>query len=81
MLRIRGNAEKTEMSIAKPDRLLIADDDLKLLAAFVRFFEEYGYEIRAVEDKMEAFAKYCAWHPEAVVFIRVGALTHRLSTI
>jgi DNA-binding response OmpR family regulator len=38
-----------------------------LLAAYLLFFEEDGYEIRAVKDRQEALFQYCAWHPQAVV--------------
>lgn len=55
------------MSIAKPDRLLIADDDPNLLAAYVLFFEAYGYEIRTAGDGEDALAEYGAWHPRIVV--------------
>jgi len=55
------------MSIAKPERLLIADDDPNLLAAYVLFFEAYGYEIRTAGDGEDALAEYGAWHPRIVV--------------
>jgi CheY-like chemotaxis protein len=55
------------MSIAKPDRLLIADDDPNLLAAYVLFFEAYGYEIRTAGDGADALAEYGAWQPRIVV--------------
>jgi hypothetical protein len=35
------------MSTAESERLLIADDDPNLLAAYVLFFQAYGCEIRA----------------------------------
>jgi len=55
------------MSIAKPDRLLIADDDPNLLTAYVLFFEAYGYEIRTAGDGEDALAEYGAWDPGIVV--------------
>jgi DNA-binding response OmpR family regulator len=55
------------MSIAKPDRLLIADDDPNLLAAYVLFFEAYDYEIRTAGDGEDALAAYGEWRPRIVV--------------
>jgi CheY-like chemotaxis protein len=55
------------MSIAKPEQLLIADDDPNLLAAYVLFFEAHGYEIQTAGDGVDALAQYRAWHPEIVI--------------
>ncbi|WP_168793043.1 response regulator [Paraburkholderia aromaticivorans] len=48
-------------------RLLIADDDPNLLAAYLLFFETCGYEIRTAADGPHALREYRAWHPHAVV--------------
>jgi CheY-like chemotaxis protein len=48
-------------------RLLIADDDPNVLAAYVSFFNAQGYEIRTSGDGADALAQYRAWHPKAVV--------------
>ncbi|CAB3761310.1 response regulator [Paraburkholderia solisilvae] len=48
-------------------RLLIADDDPNLLAAYVLFFEAQGYQTRATGDGAHALAEYSAWRPNAVV--------------
>ncbi|TDN57738.1 response regulator [Paraburkholderia sp. BL10I2N1] len=55
------------MSTSETARLLIADDDPNVLAAYVLFFEAHGYDIRTVGDGVAALVEYCAWHPEAVV--------------
>ena len=43
--------------------LLVADDDPGLLAAYVRYFEIHGYEVRAAQDGVDALAEYCRWLP------------------
>jgi CheY-like chemotaxis protein len=48
-------------------RLLIADDDPNILAAYVLFFDAQGYQTRATGDGAHALAEYSAWHPNAVV--------------
>jgi CheY-like chemotaxis protein len=55
------------MSNAKAERLLIADDDPNLLAAYVLFFEAYGYTIRTASDGVGALAAYCTWRPDVVM--------------
>ena len=55
------------MFIAKTTRLLIADDDPDLLAAYALFFCVYGFEIRTAGDGEDALAAYCAWHPAVVL--------------
>jgi DNA-binding response OmpR family regulator len=55
------------MPIGNAARLLIADDDLNLLDAYVLFFNEHGYQTRTAGDGVEALAQYCAWRPDAVV--------------
>ncbi|AXF06291.1 response regulator [Paraburkholderia hospita] len=48
-------------------RLLIADDDPNVLAAYALFFDVHGYETRTTGDGADALAEYCAWRPDAVV--------------
>ncbi|MFL9864852.1 response regulator [Paraburkholderia fungorum] len=48
-------------------RLLIADDDPNLLAAYVLFFSAHGFDIRTARNGLDAFAQYCAWHPRAAL--------------
>jgi CheY-like chemotaxis protein len=48
-------------------RLLIADDDANLLAAYVVFFSAHGFDIRTARNGLDALAQYCAWHPEAAL--------------
>jgi len=48
-------------------RLLIADDDANLLAAYVLFFSAHGFDIRTARNGLDALAQYCAWHPEAAL--------------
>lgn len=48
-------------------RLLIADDDPSVLAAYALFFNAHGYETRATGNGADALAEYCGWHPDAVV--------------
>ncbi|KAA0997947.1 response regulator [Paraburkholderia panacisoli] len=55
------------MSFAKAGRLLIADDDPNLLAAYVLFFEANGYAIQTAVDGVGALAAYYAWRPDVVI--------------
>ncbi len=55
------------MTTAKAGRLLIADDDPNLLAAYVVFFEAYGYTIQTAADGADALAAYIASRPEVVI--------------
>ncbi|MFL9897024.1 response regulator [Paraburkholderia fungorum] len=48
-------------------RLLIADDDAALLAAYTVFFCEYGFDVRTALNGADALAEYCAWHPAVVM--------------
>ncbi|MFP3549630.1 response regulator [Paraburkholderia sp. SIMBA_049] len=48
-------------------RLLIADDDPNVLAAYGLFFHAHGYETRTTGDGADALAEWRAWHPNAVV--------------
>lgn len=48
-------------------RLLIADDDPNILAAYVLFFDAHGCETKATGDGADALTEYCAWRPDAVV--------------
>ena len=55
--------------MAKPSaaRLLIADDDPNILAAYVLFFAGHGYDIRTAGDGVSALAEYRVWRPAIVV--------------
>lgn len=55
------------MPIPDAGRLLIADDDPNVLAAYTLFFDAHGYETRATGDGADALTQYCAWHPQVVV--------------
>lgn len=55
------------MSNAKAERLLIADDDPNLLAAYLQFFEAYGYTIQTAANGVGALAVYYAWRPDVVM--------------
>ncbi|MFM0738483.1 response regulator [Paraburkholderia xenovorans] len=55
------------MSTHDTARLLIADDDPDLLAAYVLYFSAQGFEIRTARNGLDAFAQYCAWHPDAAL--------------
>jgi DNA-binding response OmpR family regulator len=55
------------MSTAKAGRLLIADDDPNVLAAYVLFFEAYGYTIQTAVDGIGALAEYITLRPEVVI--------------
>jgi DNA-binding response OmpR family regulator len=48
-------------------RLLIADDDPNIVAAYVMFFDAQGYQTRTTGDGAHAVAEYSAWRPDAVV--------------
>jgi CheY-like chemotaxis protein len=48
-------------------RLLIADDDPNIRAAYVLFFDAQGYQTRTTGDGAHAVAEYSAWRPDAVV--------------
>lgn len=48
-------------------RLLIADDDANLLAAYVLYFSAHGFDIRTARNGLDALAQYCAWHPHAAL--------------
>src|SRR6201991_2552453 len=48
-------------------RLLVAEDDPNILAAYVLFFDAQGYQTRATADGAHALAEYSAWRPDAVV--------------
>ncbi|CAE6712606.1 Regulatory protein AtoC [Paraburkholderia domus] len=48
-------------------RLLIADDDPNLLAAYVLFFSAHGFDVRTARNGFDALAQYCAWHPGAAL--------------
>ena len=55
------------MGHQRATRLLIADDDANLLAAYVLFFSAHGFDIRTARNGLDALAQYCAWHPEAAL--------------
>jgi DNA-binding response OmpR family regulator len=55
------------MFTAGVTRLLIADDDPDLLAAYVLFFCVCGFDIRTARNGVDALAEYGAWHPAAVL--------------
>jgi CheY-like chemotaxis protein len=55
------------MFTVKTTRLLIADDDPDLLAAYALFFCVYGFDIRTAGNGADALAEYCAWHPAVVL--------------
>ena len=48
-------------------RLLIADDDPDLLAAYTLYFSAHGFDIRIARNGLDALAQYCAWHPAAAL--------------
>ncbi|WNC95457.1 response regulator (plasmid) [Paraburkholderia sp. FT54] len=59
-------------------RLLIADDDPNILAAYVLFFADRGYDIRTARDGAGALAEYHAWRPAVVVLdIQMPAMDGR----
>jgi CheY-like chemotaxis protein len=55
------------MALGEAERLMIADDDAELLAAYVLFFEAHGYAIRTATDGVAALALYHVWRPIAVI--------------
>jgi CheY-like chemotaxis protein len=55
------------MSTDDTARLLIADDDPDLLAAYVLFFCANGFDVRTACNGLDAIAQYCAWHPQAAL--------------
>ena len=55
------------MGHQRATRLLIADDDANLLAAYVLFFTAHGFDIRTARNGLDALAQYCAWHPDAAL--------------
>lgn len=55
------------MSTDDAVRLLIADDDPNLLAAYVLFFSAHGFDIRTARNGVEALAQYCRWRPGAAL--------------
>ena len=55
------------MPIHKAARLLIADDDPELLAAYALYFSAHGFDIRTACNGLDALAEYCAWHPNAAL--------------
>ncbi|KAA1007786.1 response regulator [Paraburkholderia panacisoli] len=59
-------------------RMLIADDDPNILAAYVLFFADHGYDIRTAGDGAGALAQYRAWRPAIVVLdIQMPAMDGR----
>lgn len=48
-------------------RLLIADDDPEMLAAYAVFFSNRGFDIRTATNGGDALTEYCAWYPAAVL--------------
>lgn len=59
-------------------RMLIADDDPNILAAYVLFFADHGYDIRTAGDGVGALAQYRAWRPAIVVLdIQMPAMDGR----
>lgn len=55
------------MSAEQLQRLLIADDDADLVAAYVLFFESRGYRVHTAYDGIAALAVYRRWHPVAAI--------------
>lgn len=55
------------MAHQRAARLLIADDDANLLAAYALFFTAHGFDIRTARNGLDALAQYCAWHPDAAL--------------
>jgi DNA-binding response OmpR family regulator len=55
------------MSTRHSTRLLIADDDAELLAAYALYFSAHGFNVRLAHNGLDALAQYCAWHPEAAL--------------
>jgi DNA-binding response OmpR family regulator len=61
-----GNLEN-RMFPVEATRLLIADDDAELLASYMLFFREHGFDIRTALNGADALAEYRAWHPAVVM--------------
>lgn len=55
------------MANSNAARLLIADDDPNILAAYVLFFADHGYDIRTAGDGAGALEEYRSWLPAVVV--------------
>lgn len=55
------------MTFGEAERLLVADDDAELLAAYVLYFESHGYAIKTAADGIAALALYRVWGPVAVI--------------
>ncbi|CAB3776236.1 response regulator [Paraburkholderia fynbosensis] len=55
------------MPLRHSARLLIADDDADLLAAYALYFSAHGFDIRTARNGLDALAEYCAWHPQAAL--------------
>jgi DNA-binding response OmpR family regulator len=55
------------MPVHHSARLLIADDDADLLAAYALYFSAHGFDIRTARNGLDALAEYCAWHPHAAL--------------
>jgi CheY-like chemotaxis protein len=55
------------MSTRNIVRLLVADDDPNVLAAYLSFFDANGCETRGAGDGADALTAYRAWLPDAVV--------------
>src|SRR5580692_5021080 len=67
LLNTRYATWRSRMSIDDAARLLIADDDPDLLAAYVLYFSAHGFDIRTARNGLDALAQYCAWHPGAAL--------------
>ena len=48
-------------------RLLIADDDPSVQAAYALFFDAHGFETRETANGVDALAEYWEWRPDVVV--------------
>ncbi|WP_345814108.1 response regulator [Paraburkholderia sp. PREW-6R] len=55
------------MSNHQTGRLLIADDDANLLAAYYNYFSAQGFDVRTASNGLDALAQYCDWHPDAAL--------------
>jgi DNA-binding response OmpR family regulator len=55
------------MSATNAGRLLIADDDPDMLAAYASFFEAHGYAVQTAEDGVGALAVYYDLRPDVVI--------------
>ncbi|MFM0224187.1 response regulator [Paraburkholderia dipogonis] len=66
------------MATPNAARLLIADDDPNILAAYALFFTDHGYDVRTAGDGLDALAEYRAWRPAAAVLdIQMPAMDGR----